>query len=223
MKERPILFSGDMVRAILDGSKTMTRRPIIPQPRASVDEIWQMESGDFVEMYLGEKSRYNPNPDHGKRFNFPLGVPGDRLWVRETWSPWADEFTKISVRGKEPALYRADYKEGCSSLEIGGDYNWHPSIHMPRWASRINLEITEVRVERLQEITEDDAKKEGADKIEFASLGQLPSSLIINSLIMKRAYRYGFYKLWDSIYSKRGYGWDANPWVWVISFKVVTK
>ena len=103
---------------------------------------------------------------------------------------------------------------------MDNESKWEPSIHMPRWASRINLEITEVRVERLQDISEEDARREGSDKVEFGSLSQLPSGLIVNGLIMKRSYRYGFYKIWDSLYSKRGFGWDTNPWVWAIGFRM---
>ena len=123
----------------------------------------------------------------------PYGQVGDRLWVRETFC----EHTTGGV------IYRADEKplEGIYSY-----HTWRPSIHMPRWASRITLEITEVRVERVQEITEEDAKTEGVNEI---------------SLIDRDGYYSSFADLWDSINAKRGYGWDTNPWVWVISFDKV--
>lgn len=187
MKERPILFSGPMVRAILDGRKTQTRRVVKPQP------------------FSNEEYRFNfPKPLRGGLLacNYlsshlcPCGQPGDWLWVRETW---CHEF-------EGGYLYRADDLSGLAPEFVDGDGNptgrsgWKPSIHMPRAASRITLEITGVRVERLQEISEDDAIAEGVvghEEIQPAS-----------------AY---YRELWESI---NGHGsWDANPWVWVVEFR----
>jgi hypothetical protein len=171
-----------MVRAILDGRKTQTRRVIKPQP------------GDIHRDLL----RIN--------YHCPYGQPGDHLWVRETWSPWADEATKQAARGKDPVLYRADYRKGCSALEIGGDYNWKSSIYMPRWASRITLEIIGVHVERIQDISVNDCMAEG-----------IPINISGMNIV------YFFRDLWDSINKKRGYGWDTNPYVWVIEFKRISQ
>ncbi|EML4684956.1 hypothetical protein R0C75_002121, partial [Citrobacter amalonaticus] len=130
-----------------------------------------------------------------KQFYCPYGDVGDRIWVRETFSPVPDH--------EEPA--------GCSALLYAADGNgpygkWVPSIHMPRWASRLTLEITGVRVERLRDLSEDDAKSEG---ITPPSCGVLPGW----------EYRINFRDLWMSIYGADN--WEANPWVWVIEFKVV--
>lgn len=187
MTERPILFSGPMVRAILDGRKTMTRRVVKHPPFDPSDD------GLDTEILVNN-------------IKCPYGQPGDRLWVRETWSPWADESTKYAARSQEPALYCADYKTGAPSLDIGGDYKWHPSIYMPRWASRITLDIVAVRVERLQEISVDDVIAEGILRSDIDDR-------------MRDSYdRWQFRQLWDSINAKRGYSWDLNPWVWVIGF-----
>lgn len=181
MKERPILFSAPMVRAILDGRKTMTRRVMKPQP-----EDCTYHHGSAV--YRVEKK-------------CTYGVPGDLLWVRETWAS--------DVDGCPAGLsYRADH------LDPRGDgpanpMRWRPSIFMPRWASRLKLRITNVSVERLREITEHDAMREG---VNAESVSTQPGIY---------SYRAPFAELWDSINAGRGFGWDANPWVWVIGFEVV--
>jgi len=183
MVELPILFSGEMVRAILDGRKTQTRRVV----KLPVSEIGKMVKyrGDWV--LPCEWS--------------PYGKSGDRLWVRETWWQWGGTEKRIS--------YRADT---LPSFAPNGGFR--PSIFMPRWASRITLEVVDVRVERLQDISEDDAKAEGvmasggwnADDTEYCV-----------------GYRTAFSRLWDSINAKRGYSWATNPWVWAVEFKVATR
>ena len=173
MKERPIIFSGEMVRAILDGRKTQTRRVIKPQPLR-----------DYAEL----------------RSRCPHGVPGDRLWVRETHGFLAEQ-----------VLYRADVPSDFEEYKKTAFWRvekWRPSIHMPRWASRITLEITGVRVELVQRIGLGDITAEGIQ----ADLGPAAHSTINDSYVR-------FIELWDSINAKRGYGWDTNPWVWVLEFK----
>lgn len=171
MKERPILFNGEMVRAILDGRKTQTRRAVKPQPH-------DMSAGDY---YFGDWVS-----------NAAYGQPGDRLWVRETYreSPHSG------------LIYQADHRyEG---------YPWTPSIHMSRWASRITLQITGVRVERLQEISEEDAKAEGCIST---------AKLTADGSDYSGLYAYdAFCDLWDSL-AKPGMALADNPWVWVIEFK----
>ena len=184
MKERPILFSGQMVRAILDGRKTQTRRIV----KNATGPFWN-HSGYRIVMRDGftfwETHGGIPN-EYGPAFACPYGKPGDRLWVRETWAP-----AEWPPTGP-PAVYRAD--EGMFASR------WKPSIHMPRWASRINLEVVSVRVERLQDISEEDALAEGITLVER---GTSPVDQ--------------FNKLWESI---NGPGsWEANPWVWVVEFK----
>lgn len=204
MKERPILFSGPMVKAILDGRKTQTRRVVKHK------NDWYMEGG----MSWPEFESYVYAED-GIKVPCPYGQPGDRLWVRETWAPLA-----VSSKG---AYYRADIEEPKSGA-------WKPSIHMPRWASRITLEITGIRVERLQEIGRDDAFAEGLSAI--TKDGKLIKYGITDRDGLPGNDDYGWHwskfevdarlayrKLWESI---NGPGsWDANPLVWVVEFRRV--
>ena len=203
MKERPILFSGPMVQAILDGRKTMTRRVCKYQPSVSVRKagsMWGIKGGDAL-WHFGHKI-----------VSCPYGQPGDRLWVRETWMPFTEQGCPVGA-----TIYRAtDHPEpdGDSPLR------WKPSIFMPRWASRITLEITAVRVERVQDISEKDAKAEGCGGYVGGEGPMSESVLAIEpGYNHPNFFRDGFAYLWDSLNAKRGYGWDANPWVWVISFK----
>jgi len=192
VKERPILFSGPMVRAILEGRKTMTRRVVKPQPFTvlSRDE-WHSRAMSGVDPYgcrpIGSRVLEEMQDE------CPYGKPGERLWVRETFAKWT------SGNCKECCVYRADVPQA---------YEWKPSIHMPRWASRITLEITDVQVERLQEITEADAIREGSQ----IPVAELPASCRSGCLTERTA----FSRIWESI---NGAGsWANNPWVWVVSF-----
>lgn len=199
MKERPILFSAPMVRAILEGRKTMTRRAIKPQPVGNADVQFRVASAVTIA-------------PTGKQLLCPYGVPGDRLWVRETWARFDDDGTVV---------YRADANKPGLASDFEMDRNvgaantrWRPSIHMHRRASRITLEVAEVRVERLQDVSESDAITEGAP----------PSHPTIDVVSRELGYpdfsRSWFAQLWESI---NGPGsWDANPWVWVVGFKRVT-
>lgn len=193
MKERPILFSGPLVRAILKGRKTQTRRVVKPIPQMVSDKNIATWDGDAaVLMRLLDKA--------GR--TCPYGGSGARLWVRETFRLFDssecacyDHCNCMSYHGKP--VYRATADDGESK--------WTPSIHMPRWASRITLEITNVRVERLQDISESDANSEGCMLEPFDQDWT--------------QCRRWFMELWESI---NGAGsWDANPWVWVIEFKRV--
>jgi len=218
MKEHGIIYQGWGVRAILEGRKTHTRRVITPH-NSYVDggpwpKGWKFDwSTAYVDQ--GPSPAGNPGPylhadliggDTTHRI-YPRYSPGDLIWVRETWSPWADKLTKdvVGLKG-EQCLYKADYLNGASSIDIGGDYHWHPSIHMPRWVSRITLEITDVPVERIQEISEKDARAEGC--------WLTPKGIGHYSIDPPE-----FDSVWNSINLKRGYGWDTNPWVWVIEFR----
>lgn len=193
MRDRPILFNDEMVRAILEGRKTQTRRVIKPQPE-------QPAPGSYFDAYNGGP-QWNwwaaDNRQHlDQIIKCPFGKPGDRLWVRETF---ADEAGGTRNFPGEHIYYRAD----GDGVDLQGGC-WKPSIHMPRWASRITLEITGVRVERLQEITLGDICKEG-----------LASSIYDFKPV--QAGFLAFEELWESIYGPDS--WDANPWVWVIEFK----
>jgi hypothetical protein len=193
--EKPIIFSGEMVRAVLDGRKTQTRRVIkVPKPYDYGDD------GIDVLWVTGEiKCPYQK---------------GDKLWVRETFGYVSDH----------RVVYRADYD---NLDELFKDVTWKPSIHMPRWASRITLLVKDVRVEQIQDISGDDCFAEGIDEESevynisqniLDNWGAFPegsSHDIPDSLPEKAAFR----ELWDSINTKRGYGWDVNPWVWVVEFE----
>lgn len=214
MKERPIIFSGPMVRTILKDRKTQTRRVIKPQPANPMQHVVKA-----LCQFFRDKGRSM------KPIKCPYGQPGDGLWVRETWAAvrffeayedgyalgYADDWEGSERIPKGPGswcvLYRAD-GEWEDNIEDRG-FAWRPSIHMPRWASRITLEVTGVRVERVQDITDGDVAKEG---VTWGWPGQLGSK-------HGSPARDAFAKLWDSLNAKRGYGWDMNPWVWVLEFK----
>ena len=173
MKERPILFSGEMVRAILEGRKTQTRRVVNPRERKS-----------------------------------PYGIIGDRLWVRETFAEGV-----VGCEEQAGYSYRADHwdkKHGDGPNKL----HWISSIHMPRRPSRITLEVTGVRVERLQDITEEEAVNEGA----LPAISQ--ADIYENRNIPRNAYRDGFATLWNSL-AKPSAKWEDNPWVWVIEFSLM--
>lgn len=236
VRERPILFSVEMVRAILAERKTQTRR-VVRTPMAFRAFYTQQgrdpmslhdaardarvdESGDAWFLVSGDQGWYGP-------VRCPYGRRGDRLWVREAWSKgW-------TYAGEAPCVfYRADMTgwiggdglpvqdvaSGRKGLGLNGvgwvgpgphasapsDVKWRPSIYMPRWASRITLEVTDVRVERLQEISTRDIGAEG-----------------INLHNNCAGARNEFVGLWDSINAKRGLGWEENPWCWCISFRRV--
>jgi len=192
MKERPILFKGEMVRAILEGRKTQTRRVIKflqggSYPQYHIREIDASPQDDLIlHVHNGEGS--------GFWEKCPYGKVGDRLWVRETWANGDLDTDAPEI------VYRADEGE---NRHCGG--KWKPSIFMPRWASRITLEITDIRVERLQDISEQEAELEGTP-IEFCQ----------DEVSNFTSYKHGFLKLWDSINGEEST--DANPWVWVVEF-----
>lgn len=200
IKERPILFSAPMVRAILDGRKTVTRRRVKVQPRSRAD----------IGSY-GKGQPFIRNPDVTKRNpECPFGKPGDRLWVRETWVADAqvDAVAPRDLSQGEPIQYPANgavRQTGCSMITPG---KGRPSIHMPRWTSRILLEITAVRVERLQDISRADIRAEGL---------QCPPELASDDVSPN--YRDWYPAAWKELWNSTGGDWDANPWVWVVEFK----
>lgn len=224
--EYPVLFNTEMVRAILDGRKTQTRRPIF---RSGADPqhhmVWKTPSGW---------------QDGDLPLRCPFGQPGDLLWVRETWADVhplqvADgrysQGGRAGIPGPPPVQYRTIYKadgeyppiwhasgfpyRALSTTDAlalkcypqGVGYGWTPSIHMPRWACRLFLRVTDVRAERLQDISEEDARAEGVDHIPSA-----PAAL---------NHRTAFAGLWNKVYVKAGLTWQDNPWVWAISFEVL--
>jgi hypothetical protein len=200
IKERPILFSAPMVRAILEGRKTVTRRPV-----KGAGLKW-LE--DFTPEYVADPANSL----------CPYGKPGDRLWLRETW--YCDHFEVMRGPYLKPddldigealddgtLVYAAD---GLTPYEADKPI-WKPSIHMPRWASRILLEITEVTVERLQDISRADIRAEGL---------QCPPELASDDVSPN--YRDWYPVAWRELWESTGGDWEANPWVWVVEFKRVT-
>ncbi|MEQ9769423.1 hypothetical protein ABRQ03_00980 [Pectobacterium jejuense] len=212
MKERGIIFNAEMVRAILDGRKTQTRRIIKNQP---FDRSWsrhdhqieiisgRAENGDEVDGLYA----YTKSTGGTWSAKCPFGQPGDRLWVRETFNGfWLDddviqEIKDAISKASELCDYRADYPD--SSQPVGG---WTPSIHMPRWASRILLEITDIRVEKLKHIPRDGFIAEGYPAERATDGGEYDPFL-------------WYRDLWESIYGAGS--WQANSWIWVIEFKQI--
>lgn len=223
-RERPILFSGPMIQAILEGNKTVTRRVIKPQTELRPGTMLGPTRQRIETAYWHWKDEWwwqDPQPSMIAKC--PYGQVGDLLWVRETWAMFSSShdfeygwegiglvdvgIPKSKPKGRSLAVvYKADgyYAEEGET--------WRPSIHMPRWASRLTLEITNVRVERVQDISEQDAVSEG---VTFDKERLDPYSIWPAHMRPRSAFR----ELWDSINSGRGYGWDANPFVWCISFK----
>lgn len=210
MKERPILFSAPMVRALLAGTKTQTRRPLR-------DGTWLDPKEGVIRMCSA-----GPATTGFQRVPCPYGQPGDRLWVRETWAPhFIYEGIKpadIPIDGGSCLFYRADdgIVGGCTASQRAK--SWRPAIHMPRAASRITLEVVGVRVERLQDISEADAIAEGVDR--FPGCRQDDDAAAFNRIgpVDNDSFPIARYAvLWEQI---NGTGsWDANPWVWVVEFK----
>ena len=255
MTERGMIFNADMVRAIIDGRKTQTRRIMEVQPESDQFGLLRITDstrrGDIGKYHWAE-SNATGNHMRSKLFSCPFGAVGDRIWVRETWSD-------VNLEGIPAVAYRADgdvyspmddesfldedgafnyddprvtkyhFAAWYSDLIEGIEGDWRPSIHMPRWASRILLEITDVRVELLNAISEEDAQREGvhtevwdqtvvarnyAARDEFF---QFWSEDMPHYVEMNQLYRSSFRSLWESIYGAESL--NANPWVWAIEFK----
>jgi len=216
MAERPILFNAEMVRAILAGRKTQTRRPVAGSPV-------------FVTQFIGRDNKptheYGLHPESeyviSKNIRCPLGRPGDRLWVRETWGLHAhSDFTywnrdsivglsEDDVRGSWAVAYQSDAESPYD--------HWRPSVHMPRWASRIALEVTDVRVQRVQEITAEEAVAEGVrchicdGRVDGTSENDCACFHTARNAVPS------FEFLWRSIYGAES--WQQNAWVWAVTFR----
>ena len=220
MKEHPIIFSGPLIPAILDGRKSVTRRVIKRQPPEGAGEVFAWFEPDLPNDMKAQEGLYYRD-GAGLKFlcTCPYGVAGDRLWVRETHvledgancympevptdgRPYREEDIHGDFGRRIIPHYRAAEPEPhivpLDQVDEGDDRTrWRPSIHMPRWAARIILEVTDVRVERVQEITLAQAIAEGFPSIE------------------------AFRVYWDKLNAKRGFGWDMNPWVWVVGFRLL--
>ncbi len=215
MKEYPILFNAEMVRAILEGRKTQTRRVIKPQPPSDSNRIGWHESRGIWR---------NTQSAPGERYKSPYGVPGDQLWVREAWR----------VRGKHTDIYsipeicanRTHFQVWHQATLTWNDEDYgklRPSIYMPRWASRINLLVKDIRVERVQDISEEDVDMEGVFNKSGLHLADCHYQIYHPDQRCDcgdKSVQEEFAILWDSINAKRGFGWDVNPWVWVVEFEI---
>lgn len=227
MNTKPILFSGDMIHALLDGRKTQTRRilPAWQRPK-------QKDGGEWVAV-AQRHPRYGfvvsgkSEAECASRLSLhgvcKYGKPGDLLWVREGFRS-----RRVDKLPGEVA-YKADHP-GAATVPGSYGRSWKPSIHMPRWASRLTLRVTDVRVERVQDISEEDAKREGVEPYDVSVLNFDEYDLIDAPLkVASKPYKNGFALLWDSINADRHdkdgnllpYAWADNPWVWVIEFEVI--
>jgi hypothetical protein len=228
IRERPILFRGRLVRAILNGRKTVTRRVVNFKfaPKCAKDCDGVLQSLAFKNRGFDGPNEYLSVPckdGAAQRFYAPWGV-GDQLWVRETWCLADPEGDSPPPDGRPSSplkrwCYYAATEPGVEHSDGTNRSPWRPSIHMPRWASRLQLEVTGVRVERLQEISEEDAEAEG---VAFAGgywLGG-PHPIKGTPKIYSTA-RDAFASLWDSINGERA-PWKSNDWVWRIAFRKVT-
>lgn len=227
--ERPILFSGPMVRAIRAGRKTQTRR-VINRLRGwgPITEFGPSDTRGYDWRFRDARRLWNEITDDRLRQSSPYGQPGDRLWVKETF--YVDDIDWIGQRlprdgsaiDHAALYYRADGEcceqmPECSCGEVGKP-TWRPSIHMPRWASRITLDVVTVRVERLQEISEADVLAEGFDDDGADETEQRTAYSYQMSVP-----RYRLARTWDRLNAKRGFGWDANPWLWVVEWPKLTE
>ncbi|HBQ6504839.1 TPA: hypothetical protein L8N41_000939 [Klebsiella variicola subsp. variicola] len=244
MKERGMIFNAEMVRALLSGRKTQTRRIMKVQPESNqlgLLLITDSTKHSDIGKYHWAESNATGNHVRSKLFSCPFGAVGDRIWVRETWAilgnedgcciDWEEKLCKADERSAA-RIYRASCEQrpgnyGLWSIPDDADWKphtkdyqyegaWRPSIHMPRWASRILLEITDVRVERLNAISEEDARAEGIIDGGCLNCGEPePCGCANPEPDATDAFAY----LWQSIYGQES--WNANPWVWVIEFERV--
>ena len=227
VKERPIIFSGEMVKAILDGKKTMTRH-LVKFKDFTTDSITPLH----IELAEGRYCLFNER--NGWLIGYPkckFGEIGDRLWVRETWQEIGPDCL-LTYKATYPSDLYAKRPELENVPPLAGlkerGYLWKSPMLMPRWASRILLEIIDIRVERLQDISEADALKEGIRNYNF-EMEDSPDTYVGYTHLQKDDGKSTLYKtpaiaferLWDTLNAKKGYPWSSNPWVWVVEFKVI--
>jgi hypothetical protein len=217
-----MIFSGPMVKAILAGRKTMTRRVVKPQPPAGWDRhCW----------YDAPRYGFTAEPEPAGAWHVvrcPYGVPGDLLWCRETWCPVddRDHDGSLWVDYRATPRYSAEKPAGWENAPSDTEaLNWRSPITMPRWASRLTLRVESVRVERLQAISEEDAIAEGIEST--PCMARPGKRLWCDYNIRHDPFEWyadprdSFRSLWDTINSKRGFPWESNPWVWVVAFSKV--
>lgn len=222
VREWPVTFSCEMVRAILDGRKTQFRIPITRVKGIYGGVVSEFQSSDTSGYDFAMRDRrkvWNELKMDDLLQRCPFGHIGDRLWVRETWHPFFRIGNHVSIEYKAGFSFATDiYGADLDKFDdkwIEG--KWIPSIHMPRWASRLTLEITNVRIQQLWQITADDCFYEGASckRLEGASASWNQDPFDIYDSL-----RDNFRSNWDFLHSKKDFGWGGNPWVWVITFKI---
>ena len=223
-----MIFNGEMVRAILDGRKTQTRRIMKIQPSdgfhpthngydLDLNAHWYTPGVVDKNGYLqpAKKDVFGV-ADENEGYTCPFGAVGDRIWVRETWA-------EAGAGAPDLKLYRANYPEHVpthyENVPPADEIRWTPSIHMPRRACRLTLEITGVRVERLNGISETDAEAEGIDMEALFDAQDCYDCIADHNMTGRPTATGAFKYLWESIYGEES--WKSNPWVWVIEFKVV--
>src|SRR6478736_5547644 len=220
MKERPIIFSGKMVRAILAGTKTQTRRVI------GLDQFERSQTPGYSWTWRNKRGLWEDVRDANLNKHCPYGMIGDRLWLRENWRTWEDPKT-----GVDGILFKAD--SGFVPIENTREAadrwmavhqncrrsnSWRPSIHLPRWASRISLDVLGVQTQRLQSISEADARAEGITPLDGVHRSQPLVGEICGRTHGTHPYTLAFAVLWDIINGDRiGCAWADNPWVWCVS------
>ena len=201
MASKPILFSTPMVKAILDGRKTQTRRVIKDK---DITNNFDIDVDGSVYAYIDQETGDSYPPTAIAKYQV-----GDILWVRETWSK--DENGEY--------VYRTNYGTTEDDSFPPSMFKWKPSIHMPKEAARIFLKVTDVRVERLQDISEEDARAEGCITFNYNSGDGKFEDVLEFDLTARDT----FCELWQRLNLKRGYGWETNPWVWAIEFEKISK
>lgn len=226
MKERPIIFSTQMVRAILRGAKTQTRRviPVLPKRGYSLHQISE-------DKFCFRKVHKNGDATHSDVFRRPCDV-GDLLWVRETfvgpiYDDVDDPYSDDDFENPDHCIYKADKDETPEYVDMDGNIRrgWIPSIHMPRWASRISLLVKSVRAEPLRDISDTDAMREG---LYLSFLRGTPMPIAMDwdgneKVLVAGVPKRDFEALWRGLYPEGQKSWGANPWVWVIDFDVVKR
>lgn len=233
MKYRPIIMSAESVRAIQDDRKTQTRRVV--KRLLGIGNVTEFKSSvafDYSWSFRDKRMLWNDLRHDDLLSRCPYGVVGDRLAVKETWRPVMEAWRSyveyradsgvMDVAGRElfTDLKRVALRFPGARKSVNSEA-WHSSLHMPRWASRLTLEITDVRVERLQGITVEDIRAEGAITEEWDEWREDADSVGLPMCSHIENERDVFEQIWDSINTKRGYPWESNPWVWALTFKRV--
>jgi hypothetical protein len=216
---KPILFSGPLVRAILDGRKTVTRRPV------KLREFGPSTTRGYDWTFRDRRMRWNDVSSEKLLDWSPCGKTGDRLWVREKWASAFSHGCWGTLFAADMAFVPSNRQHVHGPIANANDppphITWRPSIHMPRWASRITLRVTDVRVEHLQDITDDDAQREGVTPLDMIGKDQRIFGDELHRTNGSDPHVLSFVVTWDTIYDDRhSLMWASNPWVWRVEFEV---